>query len=72
MGEQKIYHKEQSIRKKIQKVENDIAVWRNNLEFFARAKNGEKVREEFNEKIDEASSHLHQLKQQLKLLRTVS
>jgi hypothetical protein len=72
MGEQKIYHKEQAIRKKIQKVENDIAVWRNNLEFFARAKNGEKVREEFNEKIDEASSHLHQLKQQLKLLRTVS
>lgn len=72
MGEQKIYHKEQSIRKKIQKVENDIAVWRNNLEFFARAKNGEKVREEFNEKIEEASSHLHQLKQQLKLLRTVS
>lgn len=72
MGEQKIYHKEQSIRKKIQKVENDIAVWRNNLEFFARAKNGEKVREEFNEKIEKASSHLHQLKQQLKLLRTVS
>lgn len=72
MGEQKIYHKEQSIRKKIQKVENDIAVWRNNLEFFARAKNGEKVREEFNEKIEEASNHLHQLKQQLKLLRTVS
>jgi hypothetical protein len=72
MGGQKIYHKEQAIRKKIQKVENDIAVWRNNLEFFARAKNGEKVREEFNEKIDEASSHLHQLKQQLKLLRTVS
>lgn len=72
MGEQKIYHKEQVIRKKIQKVENDIAVWRNNLEFFARAKNGEKVREEFNEKIEEASNHLHQLKQQLKLLRTVS
>ncbi|MBX2966789.1 MAG: DUF349 domain-containing protein [Cyclobacteriaceae bacterium] len=72
MGEQKIFHKEQSIRKKIQKVENDIAVWRNNLEFFARAKNGEKVREEFNEKIAEAGNHLDQLKQQLKLLRTVS
>lgn len=72
MADQKIYHKEQAIRKKMQKVENDIAVWRNNLEFFARAKNGEKVREEFNAKIEEASDHLKQLKQQIKLLRTVS
>jgi hypothetical protein len=69
---EKIYHKEQSIRKKIQKVENDIAVWRNNLEFFARAKNADSVREEFNGKINEASEHLKQLKDQLKLLRTVS
>jgi len=71
-ADQKLYQKEQVIRKKIQKVENDIAVWRNNLEFFARAKNGEKVREEFNVKIEEASEHLKQLKQQIKLLRTVS
>lgn len=72
MADQKIYHKEQVIRKKISKVENDLAIWRNNLEFFARAKNGEKVREEFNAKIQEASDHLHQLKQQIKLLRAVS
>ncbi|MBX2962956.1 MAG: DUF349 domain-containing protein [Cyclobacteriaceae bacterium] len=72
MADQKIYHKEQALRKKIQKVENDIAVWRNNLEFFARAKNGEKVREEFNAKIDEAAGHLKQLKEQIKLLRAVS
>jgi hypothetical protein len=72
MADQKIYHKEQVIRKKISKVENDLAIWRNNLEFFARAKNGEKVREEFNAKIQEASDHLQQLKQQIKLLRTVT
>ncbi len=72
MADQKIYHKEQVIRKKIQKVENDLAVWRNNLEFFARAKNGEKVREEFNAKIEAAGEHLKELKQQLKLLRAVS
>lgn len=72
MADHKIMHKEQAIRKKISKVENDIAVWRNNLEFFARAKNGEKVREEFNAKIEEAAGHLSDLKQQLKLLRTVS
>ena len=71
MGDRKIYQKEQAIRKKIQKVENDIALWKNNLEFFGRSKNAENVREEFNEKIKDAASQLQQLKQQLKLLRTV-
>ncbi|HYC84726.1 MAG TPA: DUF349 domain-containing protein, partial [Chryseosolibacter sp.] len=71
MGDRKIYQKEQAIRKKISKVENDIALWKNNLEFFGKSQNAEKVREEFNEKIREATSHLQQLKQQLKLLRTV-
>ena len=72
MGGQKIYQKEQGIRKKIQKVENDIAVWRNNLEFFGRSKNADQYKKEFNEKIDEATASLKQLKDQLKLLRTVS
>ena len=71
MGGQKIYHKEQAIRKKIVKVENDIAVWRNNLEFFGRSKNADKYKEEFNEKINTASDSLKELKAQLKLLRTV-
>jgi hypothetical protein len=71
MGDRKIYQKEQAIRKKISKVENDISLWRNNLEFFGKSQNAAKVREEFNDKIKEATDHLHQLKQQLKLLRTV-
>jgi hypothetical protein len=72
MGEQKLYQKEQSIRKKIQKVENDIAVLKNNLEFFGRSKNADKYKAEFNAKIAEADEELKQLKGQLKLLRTVS
>jgi hypothetical protein len=72
MSGQKIYQKEQAIRKKIQKVENDIALWRNNLEFFGRSKNADKYKEEFNEKINTATDSLKQLKEQLKLLRTVS
>jgi hypothetical protein len=71
MGDRKIYQKEQAIRKKISKVENDISLWRNNLEFFGKSQNAAKVREEFNDKINEATAHLQQLKQQLKLLRTV-
>jgi hypothetical protein len=71
MAERKIFQKEQAIRKKISKLENDIALWKNNLEFFSRSSNAEKVREEFNEKIAEASDHLKHLKEQLKLLKTV-
>jgi hypothetical protein len=71
-ADRKLYQKEQTIRKRITKVENDIAVLRNNLEFFGRSKNAEKFKEEFNIKIVEASEHLVQLKNQLKMLRTVT
>lgn len=71
MADRKIYQKEQAIRKKITKVENDIAVWKNNLEFFGRSQNADKYRDEFNEKIKEASDHLKSLKQQLRMLRAV-
>jgi hypothetical protein len=71
MAEKKLLVKEQAIRKKIVKVENDIALWRNNLEFFARSKNADHLREEFNAKIQAASGQLEHLKQQLKLLRSV-
>lgn len=71
LADRKIYQKEQAIRKKISKAENDIALWKNNLEFFGKSQNADKVREEFNDKIRVASEHLRELKQQLKLLRTV-
>jgi hypothetical protein len=71
-ADKKIFHKEQAIRKKISKIENDIAVWKNNLEFFKHTENAEKYLDEFNNKIKSADDHLSQLKQQLKILRTVS
>lgn len=69
-AERKIYQREQTLRKQIQKAENDLAVLRNNLEFFGRSKNAEKMKEEFNDKIKEAGEHLAQLKKQLKLIKT--
>ena len=71
-AERKLYHREQHIRKRITKAENDLAVLKNNLEFFARSKNADKLREEFNLKISEASDHLTTLKKQLKMLKSVS
>lgn len=70
-ADKKLQQKEQTIRKKVGKVENDIALWRNNLEFFARSKNAGALREEVNQKIKEAETELAELKKQLKLIRSV-
>ncbi len=69
-GDKKIHHKEHHLRKQIAKAENDIAVLRNNLEFFGRSKNAEKLKEEFNIKIQQAGEDLLHLKSQLKMLQT--
>lgn len=65
----KIQVREQSLRKRIAKEENDLAILKNNLGFFGRSKNADKVRAEFNEKINAAELELGKLKGQLKLLR---
>ena len=65
----KIYVREQALRKRIIKAENDLAVLRNNLEFFGRSKNAEKMKAEFNEKIEGSTAELVQLKSQLKQLK---
>ena len=67
----KIQHKEITLRKRISKAENDIAVLKNNLEFFGRSKNAEKYKEEFNSKITVADAEIRQLKAELKMLRAV-
>ncbi len=69
-ADQKLYRKEQSLRKQISSIENDIAVWKNNLEFFADSKKANKLKDEFQSKIDSANDELRQLKQQLKIIRT--
>jgi hypothetical protein len=70
-GDKKIYQKEQTLRKRLQKAENDLATLKNNLEFFGRSKNADKLREEFNGKIQEATEEVKQLKDQLKLLKSL-
>ncbi|MFC6999690.1 DUF349 domain-containing protein [Rufibacter roseus] len=68
-GEQKLYQKEQHLRREITTLENDISTLNTNIEFFARSKNAEKLREEYQSKIDDAQQRIDQLKRQLKTLR---
>ncbi len=65
----KLQQREQGLRKRIQKEENDIAVLKNNLEFFGRSKNAEKMKAEFGSKIATAEAEIASLKSQLKELR---
>jgi hypothetical protein len=50
-------------------LENDIAVYRNNIEFFARSKGADKLRADIDKKIAVAEKQLDDLKHQLKIIR---
>lgn len=49
-------------RKKIQQLENEIATLENNLEFFAKSKNAEKLIADIEKQIEKAQKELDQLK----------
>lgn len=50
-------------RRKIQNLENDVATYRNNLEFFAKSKNADKFREDVEAKIQLAEKEIAKLKE---------
>lgn len=67
----KLEKQEMAIRSKIQSKENDIALWQNNLQFFANSKTADKLKDEFNGKIEKAQKEISALKDQLKILRSI-
>lgn len=64
-----LQRKETDIRRRMTQIENDLTIWQNNIEFFGRSKNGEKVRAEFEKKIVTAQKQFTDLKHQLKIIR---
>ena len=67
-AEKLIIKKEGALRRQISTLENDINIWKNNLDFFASSKNADKLKEEFMVKIEKASAQLNGLKDQLKAI----
>ena len=59
--------REGDIRRRITSIENDIATYRNNIEFFARSKNADKLRADIDRKIAEAEKQLTELRHQLRV-----
>nr|MBI1231139.1 DUF349 domain-containing protein [Cytophagales bacterium] len=61
--------KEHGIRKQISDLENNITLWRNNLEFFAASKTADKLKDQFDEKIEKAEQEVDRLKKKLSIIR---
>lgn len=61
--------KEHGIRKQITDLENSITLWRNNLAFFAASKTADKLREQFDVKIQKAEEEIDKLKKKLTILK---
>jgi hypothetical protein len=61
--------KEHGIRKQITDLENSITLWRNNLDFFAASKTADKLREQFDVKIQKAEEEIDKLKKKLSILK---
>ena len=70
-AEREIQKKEGALRRQISNLENDINLWKNNLDFFAASKNADKLKKDFLIKIDKASAQAKSLKEQLKVIMNI-
>lgn len=64
-----LYRKENDLRKKATQLEESILLWQNNIQFFAKSKSSDKLKADFEKKIEKAEEQLAELKHQLKILQ---
>ncbi|GAA4498890.1 DUF349 domain-containing protein [Hymenobacter ginsengisoli] len=69
-AQQAFTRKENGLRREIQELENDVATLQTNLDFFARSKNADQLRQEYQGRMAEARQRIEKLKKQLKQLRS--
>ena len=69
-AQQAFTRKETGLRREIQELENDVATLQTNLDFFARSKNADQLRQEYEGRMGEARTRIDKLKKQLKQLRS--
>jgi hypothetical protein len=68
-GKQKIREEERLLQHKISNISNELHTLENNLGFFAKSKNAEQIKKDFEEKINKAKNELTRLRMQLNLIR---
>lgn len=65
-GQEQMKKERFALTDKIKKLQADVNLWENNLGFFARSKNADAMRQEFQAKIDKAKEEIKKLQQQVK------
>jgi hypothetical protein len=68
-GTRVLNKKEHGIRKQIADLENNITLWKNNLEFFASSRTADKLKDQFEGKIEKAEQEVEKLKKRLSIIR---
>ena len=67
-GKRNISREKKEFLDQIQKLQNDLNVWENNLGFLASSKQADLLKAEFDKKIEKAKSEIQLLKAKVKLL----
>ena len=70
-GSQKLVRKENSIKKSISDLENEISTLKVNIEFFAKSKTADKLKADLNEKISKAEAEISEFRRQLKVFKNI-
>ena len=70
-ADRKIDKRENQLRRQISQMEDDIALWSNNISFFAASKGADKLKADFEKRIEEAQREVDELKSQLSALQDI-
>jgi predicted DNA-binding protein YlxM (UPF0122 family) len=71
-GASRMKFEEGKIRDRIKFLKEEIETWENNIEFFARSANADKLKQEIQTKIDKTNGQLERLNKELNAIKSLS
>lgn len=69
-AKEKIGDEKRVLINKLSQLKNDVTVWENNIGFFAKSKNADEIKQEFELKIKKAKDEISFLKEQINLIKS--
>ena len=70
-GKEKMDDEKRFLMNKISALKNDVSLWENNIGFFAKSKNADALKKEFEEKISKAKEEIKSLHEKMELIKKV-
>jgi len=68
-GNDKMDHEKRALVNKINALKSDVSLWENNIGFFAKSKNADVLKKEFEEKINKAKEEIKSLHEKMELVK---